>query len=108
MAWDVTYWKTTWDTLSDDDKSSIISNFSTNPGHSPRRFQPRPKHGSQQTTPSDPTCTAKIHEQNPDDLAQFQAAFHAFCIGNHNNDADQPPMEESNTVQEKMNLYMLL
>ena len=92
--------KTTWDNLTDVDKASIISNLSNNPRCPPRRFNPRSNHQLQPPPSSHMSRSAQIHEQNPDDLAQFQAAFHAFCVGNHNNDTDHPPMEESNVVQE--------
>ena len=46
------------------------------------------------------TRSAQNHGHNPDNLSQCQAAFHAFCIGNHNMDTDHPTLEESNILQD--------
>ena len=85
--------------MTDVDKASIISNLSNNSGCPPRRFTPHSNHRQQPPPSSHMTHSAQIHEHNPDNLAQFQAAFHAFCVGNHNDDSDHLHMEESDIVQ---------
>jgi hypothetical protein len=92
--------KTTWDNLTDIDKASIISNLSNNSSRPPRRFAPRSNYQSQPSPSPHLTRSAQVHEHNPDDLAQFQAAFHAFFVGNDNNDKDHHISKESNVEQE--------
>ena len=91
--------KTTLDNLTNLDKGSNISSLFNNTRLPQRSFTPRSNHQLQVPQSSHMSRLAQIHEQNPDDLVQFQADLHAFCVANHNNDTDHPPMEESNIVQ---------
>ena len=97
----------TWDNLTDVDKASIIINLSNNSSHPPKIFTPRSNHRLQPPPSSHLTHSAQIHEHNSDDLAQFQAAFHAFCVGNHNNDIDHSILEVSD-YKTVMNPYVPL
>ena len=92
--------RTTWDNLTDIDKASIISNLSNNQKRPSRRYTPRSNHQSQPVPSPQMSRSAQIHEHDPDNVAQFQAAFHAFCVGNHDNDTTKPPMEENNILHD--------